>query len=198
MLLLTMIRRQPPRQGLHLLAVSVPTSRVPSLSGSAFSFLSSFALSLFCKKSAKLTLSFSNTSALFKKECSRNSFSIKSFRTLLQNTGGNLSRQPKNLPLFSTTVLLRAHTNARNSFSFTSLHHGFLHQRRRTHSLSVFLSCNKPCVRFHFGADSPTVISKRDGSRGRSLFVAATGLFSWPFGSHGCVMAVTDAEPELL
>ena len=44
--------------------------------------------SLFRKNHAKLNPSFSISSALFKKECSRNPFPINNFRTLLQNTGG--------------------------------------------------------------------------------------------------------------
>ena len=44
--------------------------------------------SLFRKNHAKLNPSFSISSALFKKEYSRNLFPINNFRTLLQNTGG--------------------------------------------------------------------------------------------------------------
>ncbi len=47
--------------------------------------------SLFCKKPKKLNPLFSNPSALFKKEYFANSFPIKGFRTLLQNTGGTPS-----------------------------------------------------------------------------------------------------------
>jgi hypothetical protein len=67
---------------------------------SAFSFPSSFTLSLFCKRNKKITSLFSNSSALFKKECFGNSFSINSFRTLLQNTGGG-TPPPKNPPTIS-------------------------------------------------------------------------------------------------
>ena len=44
--------------------------------------------SLFSKNDEKLSPSFSNSSPLFQKECSHNSFPINSFRTLSQNTGG--------------------------------------------------------------------------------------------------------------
>ena len=44
--------------------------------------------SLSRKNHAKLNPPFSISSALFKKDCSRNSFPINNFRTLLQNTGG--------------------------------------------------------------------------------------------------------------
>jgi hypothetical protein len=55
---------------------------------SAFRFPSCYTLSLFCKKSEKTNSLFSNSSALPKKECFSNSFPVKSFRTLLQNTRG--------------------------------------------------------------------------------------------------------------
>ena len=60
----------------------------PGRGSSTFSSLPSFTLSLFCKKSEEITPLFSDSSALFKKVCFDNSFSINSFRTLLQNTGG--------------------------------------------------------------------------------------------------------------
>src|ERR1700720_2935120 len=44
--------------------------------------------SFFCKNRQNLNPSFSISSTLFKKECSRISFPINNFRTLLQNTGG--------------------------------------------------------------------------------------------------------------
>jgi len=43
--------------------------------------------SLFSKNNEKLSPSFSNSSALFQKECSINSFPLNNFRTLSQNTG---------------------------------------------------------------------------------------------------------------
>ena len=72
----------------------VVSLRIPSspdlyeLCGSAFSSLSCFTLSLFCKTSPKINPSFSCSSALSKKEYFDNPFPINSFRTLWQNTGG--------------------------------------------------------------------------------------------------------------
>jgi hypothetical protein len=76
---------------------------------SAFSSLSCFTLSLFCKKPQKLNPLLSYSSALFQKEYFDNSFSFNHFRTLLQNTGGDIL-QAQNLsystialsPLFAT------------------------------------------------------------------------------------------------
>jgi hypothetical protein len=68
---------------------------------SAFSSLSCFTLSLFCRNSAKISPSFSYSSALFKKECLDKSFPINSFRTLLQNTGGGTPQVKISSRLFS-------------------------------------------------------------------------------------------------
>lgn len=54
--------------------------------------------SVFCKKPKKLNPLFSHSSALFKKAYFANSFSIKDFRTLLQNTGGVPSAANIHLP----------------------------------------------------------------------------------------------------
>jgi hypothetical protein len=48
--------------------------------------------SLFPKNDDKLNPSFSGSSALFQKDCSRNSFPIISFRTLSQNARGHISQ----------------------------------------------------------------------------------------------------------
>ncbi len=71
----------------------------PGRGSSTFSSLPSFTLSPFYKKSEKITPLFSDSSALFKKERLDNSFSINSFRTLLQNTGGG-TPPPKIFSLF--------------------------------------------------------------------------------------------------
>jgi hypothetical protein len=84
-----------------LQSLGIPSSaRLCGLCCSAFSFPSSFTLSLFCKKNKKITSLFSNSSALFKKERFGNSFSINTFRTLLQNTEGG-APPPKNPPTIS-------------------------------------------------------------------------------------------------
>jgi hypothetical protein len=60
----------------------------PALGVSAFGFLSSIALSLFCKKSENINALLSYSCALFKQERSANSFPANDFRALLQITGG--------------------------------------------------------------------------------------------------------------
>ncbi len=61
--------------------------------------------SLFPQNSDKLNPSFSNSCALFRKECSHNSFPIYNFRTLLQNTRGEgLLLQPKFLSRLAFTA----------------------------------------------------------------------------------------------
>jgi len=92
------------------------SSAIPSSAGlckfrvSPSSARSLFGLSLFCKKCQKITRLFSDSSALFKKECSDNSFSINSFRTLLQNTGGG-TPPPKIFSLFFC-ILATAHSSS--------------------------------------------------------------------------------------
>jgi hypothetical protein len=81
----------------------------PGRGSSTFSSLPCFTLSLFCKKNEKVTPLFSDSSALFKKECFDNSFSINSFRTLLQNTGGG-TPPPKIFSLFFC-ILATAHSS---------------------------------------------------------------------------------------
>jgi hypothetical protein len=80
--------------------LSFPT-RLSELCATALGSLSSLTLSLFsfsCAKSEKINPLFSNSSALFKKECFTNCPAINTFRTLLQNTrGGGYILQTKSL-----------------------------------------------------------------------------------------------------
>src|SRR5579863_5655455 len=103
-------------------------SNISSLSPAAPSLFS-----LFCKKSAILTSSFSNPYALFKKDCFANFFTINHFPTLLPNTWGVPASSAQRLPIFSTGTPLRTHSNARNPFLFNRL----LHSSLFTH---IFLS----------------------------------------------------------
>jgi hypothetical protein len=64
------------------------STRLSELCVSALGSLSSLTLSLFCAKSEKIKPLFSNSSALFKKECFDKPPAINTFRTLLQNTRG--------------------------------------------------------------------------------------------------------------
>jgi hypothetical protein len=91
-------------------------------------FSSRFAPSLFCKKSQKLNPLFSNSSALFKKENSDNSFPTNHFCTLLQNTGSVPT------PFFSVLPLLTIHDSRfTNSFRIrTSEKHARKPCRMRT------------------------------------------------------------------
>jgi hypothetical protein len=64
------------------------SARLSELRVSALGSLSSLTLSLFCAQSEKINPLFSNSSALFKKECFDKPLAINGFRTLLQNTRG--------------------------------------------------------------------------------------------------------------
>jgi hypothetical protein len=106
-----------PSPGLRLQLLQIPSSAIPCRRtlhrlcrrASAFRSPSCFTLSLFCRKSAKITPLFSYSSALFKKECFDNSFPINDFRTLLQNTGGGTA-SPKTSSL-SFPILAARHSS---------------------------------------------------------------------------------------
>ena len=74
------------------------STRLSELCASALGSLSSLTLSLFCAKSEKINPLFSNSSALFKKECFTNCPAINTFRTLFEKTrGGGYILQTKSL-----------------------------------------------------------------------------------------------------
>jgi hypothetical protein len=83
------------------------SSRIPSSAGlcklrvSPSSSRSLFGLSLFFKKGQNITPLFSDSSALFKKECFDNPLPFNSFRTLLQNTRGGTPQVKISSRLFS-------------------------------------------------------------------------------------------------
>jgi hypothetical protein len=95
-------------------ALARPLSLPLCTSGSSnlrLSVTPSFSLSLsslFRKSTEKTNPLLSNPYALFKKSVSVNSFTISSFRTLLQNTGGIPPSHPKSALGYSTASLLNS------------------------------------------------------------------------------------------
>ena len=73
--------------------------------------------SLFCKKNAILTSSFSNSYVLFRKECFANFFTINNFHTLLQNTRSVPAFNPKASRIFHS----RAYAHTQQSPQLLSL-----------------------------------------------------------------------------
>jgi hypothetical protein len=132
----------------------VPSGLKSPSNTSSLSPASPSLFSLFCKRSAKLTSSFSNPYALFKKECFANFFTISNFRTLLQNTRGVPTSSTQRLPIFSTAAPLRTHSSVHNPFPFNRLLHSSLfthiflslpfsplHQRERRLPANAETSC---------------------------------------------------------
>jgi hypothetical protein len=105
-----------PHQPLPFPDYPFASSRIPcctdlcELRVSSSSSRSLFGLSLFYKKGQKITPLFSDSSALFKKECFDNPLPFNSFRTLLRNTGGG-SPPPRIFSLFFC-ILATAHSSS--------------------------------------------------------------------------------------
>ena len=95
-----------PFSATSVISVLKSPSNTSSLSPAAPSLFS-----LFCKKSAILTSSFSNPYALFKKECFANFLTINNFRTLSQNTRSADFFNPKASHIFHSRAC--AHTQQR-------------------------------------------------------------------------------------